>query len=114
MSATVEERGDVLLLRVDLQRLVAETSAPVRRVFTEVMASPRRLVALDLGQVAFADSSGLSVLLLLRKAIPPGGRLAVFGVGPSLRALFRLTRVDRVLTLVDNEADALRDLQTPA
>lgn len=113
MPVTVEERGDALLLRVDLQRLVAETAAPIRKAFTEAMTPPRRLVALDLGQVAFADSSGLSALLLLRKAIPSDGRLAVFGVGPSLRALFRLTRVDRILPLAQDEAAALRYLRDP-
>jgi len=114
MPVAVEEAGEVLLLRLDLQRLVAETAAPVRAVFLEVMAPPRRLVALDLGKVAFADSSGLSTLLLLRKAIPPDGRLAVFGAGPSLRALFRLTRVDQVLHLEDSRDDALGYLERPA
>jgi anti-sigma B factor antagonist len=65
-------------------------------------------LVLDLGGVAFLDSTLVGLLVGLHKRVRhAGGRLALCGLGPQARAVLGRTRLDRVLDLYPAEADAL-------
>jgi anti-sigma B factor antagonist len=68
-------------------------------------ATPK--VVLDLSPVAFIDSAGLASILSLVKGLPEGGELRIAGARDAVRAVFRLTRLDKVLPLHDDLADAV-------
>ena len=64
-------------------------------------------VVLDLSRVAFIDSAGLASILSLVKGLPEGGDLRIAGARDAVRAVFRLTRLDKVLALHDTVEDAV-------
>ncbi len=63
---------------------------------------------LDLSEVEFVDSRGLSVLVLCLMAFTrEGARFAVFGANPLVSRLICLTRLDTVLPIYTSLAVAL-------
>ena len=60
--------------------------------FTVIGGDPLGPVVVDMSQVTFIDSSGLSALLAgLRLARNHGGTVTLAGVSPSLRRIFDVT-----------------------
>jgi len=69
------------------------------------------LLALDLGQTRFIDSSGLAVLVsVLQASRRNSGEVCLFGMQETVRALFELTRLDTVFPIEANSAAAIRRL----
>ena len=67
-----------------------------------------RRVLLNLKHARFIDSSGLGWLLIAHKRFNEnGGRLILHSVPPLIRHPIDLLRLDKVLTIVATEADAL-------
>ena len=65
-------------------------------------------LVLDLGRVAFLDSSLVGLLVGLHKRTRhAGGRLALCGLGRQPQAVLDRTRLDRVLHVYPTEADAV-------
>jgi anti-sigma B factor antagonist len=106
MNLTIEPQESFVLARIEDARLDA-LSAPdfrSRMAGTLTGASPR--VLLDLSPVAFIDSAGLASILSLVKGLPEGGELRIAGAREAVRAVFRLTRLDKVLPLHETLEDA--------
>lgn len=89
-------------------RLVA--GSPCDSLATEI----RRLtgdghdVILDLGEIAFMDSSGLGLLVRLRTASRAHKRdLRLCGLNPTLKQLVTITRLDNVLNIHGTAEEAL-------
>jgi anti-sigma B factor antagonist len=74
--------------------------------------SGRTHLVLDLSNVTFIDSTGLSVLLnALRRVTRAGGRLAVVCSNPTVLRLFEITRLDSTFDLHAGVEPALRAVQ---
>lgn len=85
------------------------TVAPLREATQKAVASrDYQCLIFDLTAVTFMDSSGLHVLAETnRKMIAAGGGTKVVCGPGSLRKIFDLTALDRVLTIVGERDDAL-------
>lgn len=96
------------LLRIDASsdstiRLAGELDAAtvprLRAALAQPLAGrPARLV-LDLSELNFCDSTGLSLLVQTCNALPDTGELILQGASPQLRRLLHITRLDTTLTL---------------
>lgn len=70
----------------------------LRRTVQDALAAGPPRVVLDLGGVGFLDSSGLGALIGgLKDARNRGGDLRIAGVSDQVRAVLKLTNMDRVL-----------------
>ncbi|MEN8149763.1 MAG: STAS domain-containing protein [Planctomycetota bacterium] len=68
-------------------------------------------VLVDLADVTFTDSEGLGALVaVFRTATAAGGRFALCAPRSNFTALLRLTRLQRVFEIYDDEASALEAL----
>ncbi|MBI2940083.1 MAG: STAS domain-containing protein [Chloroflexi bacterium] len=69
----------------------------------------------DLGGLSYVDSTGLGALIgLLKSARSRGGTAIFYGAPPIIRHIIELTRLDQVLTLCDNRAQAEQAVATPS
>ena len=67
---------------------------------------------IDLHEVMFCDSTGLSALLLAHREMKAAGGAAIFiGLSERLQAFVNLSQLDRVLFLYESREEALADLQ---
>lgn len=91
--AVVDVRGDVDLMSADrLRQALAQA----------VAVSPH--VTVDLTEVGFIDSSGLSALVWgHRQAEEAGGSLQLRRPSPMLRRLLELTRLETILTIDEDD-----------
>lgn len=65
-------------------------------------------VVLDLSDVDFIDSTGLSVLLNgLRRVTRQRGRMALVATNPTVLRLFEITRLDSTFDIKSTRAEAL-------
>ncbi|HRD64869.1 MAG TPA: STAS domain-containing protein [Candidatus Competibacter sp.] len=93
-------------------RLVMADVPQVRqRLLATVERGGGKLI-LDLREVGFMDSSGLSVLVSVLKAVRlRNGDVVLLHLNPTVRSLIELTRLHRVFAICDDEAAALARLR---
>jgi len=70
--------------------------------------------AVDMADVEFMDSRGLSSFLSLFRATGKGGAMALFLVQEPVRKIFSLTRTDRIVQIHPSLEDALAALRSQA
>lgn len=80
---------------------VGQREAPIiEEELKNAAGSANNRVALDLSTVTVLGSMGLGMLVTLTKRCRDGGgRLAIFGVTPSLLDLIKLTKLDKFLII---------------
>lgn len=89
-------------------RLNLTSAGHLRRTVDEAVGEGRARVVVDLGEVAFIDSSGLGALVGgLKAARQAGGDLRIAAAGEQVRTVLGLTNLDRVLRPYDTVEDAL-------
>lgn len=111
MQIQSENLGQVMVLRLLNSRLDSATAHDFKSKMVDFVLQGYLYLALDLSQVEFMDSSGLSALLSTIKTMQGRGRLVVFGVGRNVAQLFSLTRLDRgVIEIHPDQETALQAL----
>ena len=103
---------DILVIRPMVERIDSENASSFKAWLVDYILQGKLKVALDLSEVDFMDSSGLSALLSTVKTIKSRGRLVLFGVGTNVGKLFSITRLDRsVLEIHTDEQSAVEALK---
>jgi len=98
MEATQTVARGVVLLRFS-GRFDAYQAPTVRRWLSDAELTSSRIV-IDLSEVSFLDSSGLSLLVQQMKACrAAGGDLRLSGLQPPVRLIFELTRLERTFAI---------------
>jgi anti-sigma B factor antagonist len=109
MELATENRGGLLVVRAEGERIDAAGAIDFKDRMREVVADPSPRVVLDLSRVTFLDSSGLGAVVAVLKMLAPARRLELSGLTPTVEKVFRLTRMDSVFTIHPTLPDALRD-----
>lgn len=106
MMLTSETTDGVLVLTAQAGRIDAASAIHLKDEFRAATAETDGRVLMDLGQVAFMDSSGLGAMVAALKAL--GGRkLELCALTPSVDKVFKLTRMDNVFVIHADRAGAL-------
>lgn len=106
MNLEAEARGDLLVVRVQEERIDAAAAIQFKDRMRELVQAPGSRVLLDLSRVTFLDSSGLGAVVSVMKLLGPDRRLELAALGPVVQKVFRLTRMDRVFTIHEQVSDA--------
>jgi anti-sigma B factor antagonist len=84
------------------------TANAVSEAINAALAGGRTAIVLDLADVGFIDSTGLSVLLNgLRRITRARGRLALVCTSPTVLRLFAITKLDTTFDIVGTRGAAL-------
>ena len=110
MNITTEIRnGGVAVLTLD-GRLNMTAAPQLRSAVEELTDAGTSRVVVDLGSVAFMDSSGLGALIAgLKRCRQNRGDLRITGVNEQVATVLRLTNLDRVLRPHGSADEAARD-----
>jgi anti-sigma B factor antagonist len=109
-TLAVSTEDGVTVLTPTARRLDAALAPVFKAEAVAQIDQGARQIAVDLSGVDFLDSSGLGALVSILKALGGRGAIVVCGVRGSVEALFKLTRMDKVFTLVATRADAVARL----
>ncbi len=93
-------------------RLVMADVPQVRQKLLATVEQGNGKLVLDLADVGFMDSSGLSVLVSVFKAARlKNGDVVLLHLSPTVRSLIELTRLQQVFAIFDDEEAALTRLR---
>jgi anti-sigma B factor antagonist len=105
IKVTKEGEATVVALEGDLDMAVADQ---FRRTLTDLIDGKHARLVLDLGGVAYIDSSGLGALVAAMKhSRSLGGDIRLCDLQPDVRAIFEMTRLIRILETYGSRAEAI-------
>jgi anti-sigma B factor antagonist len=104
-----ERMTDRLVVLAPQGKLNLVTAPAVKTRIDELVKSGPARVVLDLSGVGFIDSSGLGALIgSLKSARQAGGDVRIACPGEQVRAILKLTNLDRILAPHDSVEEASR------
>lgn len=102
MKLVSERHADAVVMQVQAARIDAAGAIPFKEAVRACIDEDATRVVLDLSAVQFLDSSGLGAIVTVMKILGPGRRLELACLSPSVAKVFRLTRMDSVITIHDS------------
>jgi len=109
---TIQQRlvGPIAVLDLDGRLVLGDGDAALTDTVSTLVSEGRRQLVLNLGNVAYVDSSGLGALvtstLTARNA---GGTIKLFNVTKRVYDLLAIAKLLSLFDVCDTEADALRE-----
>jgi anti-sigma B factor antagonist len=108
MQIVSKNVNGILVLTLMESRLDAKLAVNFRETLECLIDGGQHAIAIDMGNVGFIDSSGLGAVVTCLKKMGPKGKLVLFGITTPVASMFKLTRMDRVFNLCENEEKALQ------
>lgn len=91
-------------------RIDAALAVRLREELLALIEQGQKRLVIDLSRVDFIDSSGLGLFVSIMKAVGGHQNLAICNMKDSVYSVFRLTRMDKIFTIVPTESEALERL----
>ncbi|MGR3492046.1 MAG: STAS domain-containing protein [Shimia sp.] len=107
MEFTTSETPGARIVKVHDARIDAAVAIRFKDEMRAVSVGAPGRVVLDLGEVAFIDSSGLGAVVAAKKVLAPDNELELASLTPLVDKVFRLTRMDRVFTIHPDPSTAV-------
>lgn len=102
------QKNRVTIIRVLAQRLDSTVAPGLKTEFLRLLDENKFDLLVDLGNVEYADSSGLGAILFgIRQADAAGGEVKVFNLRPRVLSLIKIAKLDDVIEAYDNEDEAI-------
>lgn len=109
MKFEIKKNGTAIVLKVKERKLDASISPELKGEFLILCNPQTKNLVVDLSEVEFCDSSGLSALLIAeRKMRENGGVVKLVGLQKKVLSLIRISRLDRAFSIHNSLAKALR------
>ena len=109
MKFDIKKNGTATVIKIRERKLDASVSPELKGEFLVLCGPQMKNLVVDLTDVEFCDSSGLSALLIAeRKMRENGGMVKLVGLQKKVLSLFRISRLDRAFSIHDSLAKALR------
>jgi anti-sigma B factor antagonist len=113
MRYTLEHEDNTATLVLHEERLDVTTSPDFKAELLIHTRSGIEVLFIDLHEVLFCDSTGLSAMLLAHREMKVAGGAAIFiGLAEHLQSLVKLAQLDTVLYIYDSREEAMADLQS--
>lgn len=108
MQVEVSEQGNAAIIRVSGE-VDLYTSPEVRKSITRLCKKKVPVVAVNLSEVNYMDSSGVATLVEgLQLTGKYKGRFCLVGLRPTVREVFELARLDRVFSIFETDEQAVQ------
>jgi anti-sigma B factor antagonist len=109
MNFDVKKQGPATVLKVKERKLDAAVSPELKGEFLILCTPETKQLVIDLSDVEFCDSSGLSALLIAeRKMRENGGVVKLAGLHKKVLTLIKISHLDRAFQIYDSVAKAVK------
>ena len=112
MKFDERQEQETMVIRPLEIRLDSHVAEELKAHMKNIVHNGHLQIVIDLSDVEFVDSSGLGAIIATMMALRPQGRLMVCNVRDNVLALFRLTRMDRVIPVMNDVDEALRAMSS--
>ena len=107
MQLEQSKEGKVVVIRVLENRIDAHLAPELKQQLGDLIESGDNHLVLDLSEVEFVDSSGLSAIVSAMKLLDGRGDIVLCQPRPAVTSLFKLTRLDKIFRIYPDSADAV-------
>src|SRR3954466_13586543 len=108
MKFTVDKHEKYILIKLNESKLNSLVTPQLKSELILTNAEGQRNIVLDLSQVKFADSSGLSSLLVGHRLCKNAeGSFIMVGLNEAVARLVTISQLDSVLTIVNTVDEAI-------
>lgn len=109
MKLSEENKGDVLILRVQESRVDSSISSDFKTELLRILEQEKfHNLLVDLQEVDYVDSSGLGALLFgHRHAQSRSGSLKIMHLKPKVQTLLKIANLEEILESFDSEEEAV-------
>ncbi len=108
MKYTIEKEEKYTVLKLGEDKLDASIASSLKSEFVTLHAEGIRNVILDLSQVNYTDSSGLSAILTGNRAFrEDGGLMILVSVPEHTMKLIRISQLEKVLNILPTVEEAV-------
>jgi anti-sigma B factor antagonist len=105
IEVTQSAQATVVAPRGDLDIATADE---LKRILTELVDRGQVRLVMDLGRVAYIDSSGLHALVVgMKRARAARGDVKLCGLQADVRSIFEMTRLTKALDVYPSREEAL-------
>lgn len=109
MNFDVKTNGSSTTLRLKERKLDSSISSELKGEFVILCTPKVNTLVVDLADVEFCDSSGLSALLIAeRKMKEHGGRVKLVNVHKKVSSLLKISMLDRLFEISEAPAHATK------
>lgn len=111
MELSTEKISDIIVVGVLTEVLDAGNTEEFKTGCASIINESNKIV-FEMSRVKFIDSSGCGTLLFCQKQLSKlGGDLKLCGVQESVRSLFELVRMDRILDIFNTKEEAVESFK---
>ncbi len=108
MELSTAQDGQVTIVTVTGDLVIGEPEAAFKKAITGLLEAGRVRLVIDCSGLRIVDSTGLGALVrALTTSQNEGGGTRLLGVGPHLKKLLEVTRLDSVFEAFDNREQAV-------
>src|ERR1700753_1136811 len=108
MKFTVDKHEKYILLKLNESKLNSLITPQLKSEFILINTEGQRNIIFDLSQVKFADSSGLSSLLVGHRLCKnAGGAFILVALNEAVARLITISQLDAVFTIVGTQSEAI-------
>lgn len=109
MNLTMDQTGDVSIVRVGEPRLMYPILADFSSAVTNLVAGGRRDILIDLAPVTYVDSATIGCLMdLYRQVTSAGGRLKLSNVQKRVETMLTMTGAQNFIEIHADEPSAVK------
>ncbi|HEY4643405.1 MAG TPA: STAS domain-containing protein [Bacteroidota bacterium] len=109
MNFEVTKNGSATVFKLKERRLDSSLSAELKGEFILLCRPKLGIFIIDLSEVEFCDSSGLSALLIAERQIREhGGKVKLAGMKKKVMSLIKISQLDRVFEIHQSVREALK------
>lgn len=107
MKFVIDKKEFYVVIELLTEKLMSSNAPLLKSEFAIIGAEGYRNLILDLNQVTFVDSSGLSSLLLAKRMCnDAGGVLALCNLNSQVKSLIRISQLEDVLNIFSSLEEA--------
>jgi len=110
MKFEVSKNTQHTVIKIRERKLDVSVSPELKGEFILLCRPTLKSLIVDLTDVEFCDSSGLSALLIAERQMRGhGGKVILVGVHKKVMALLKISQLDRVFQIFDSLAKVVKD-----
>ena len=108
MKVNIEKNDRYIVLTINEKNFTSANVSELKSEFAIQIAAGNHMIILNLEQVEFLDSSGLGAILNGdRNAKEHGGVFVIYGVNENVMTLFKIAKLDKVLSITGTKKEAI-------
>lgn len=107
MKYTADKKDNYVIIALNEEKLDTTIAPELKSEFVTLQAEGFQHVILNMGQIKYSDSSGLSAVLVGNRLFGETGSFIICEVQEHVSKLIRISMLDKVLNITETEKEAV-------